>query len=506
MRTRSRAVHFLLLALLACFIYVLIAGGFIFAHNPVEPMTESEASSYRASLTRDVDSAEAKVALVEGNTFAGLARIDLLRRAQDTLEISSHQVTGGKGADVFFSEILAAAERGVEVRIILDGLFAGLRRLADGLEKAILAHPNIRIAFYEPLDLLRPWTIQNRFHDKIIIVDGSILLTGGRNIGSRYFLYELEENSAITPLRDRDVLVFGEGTMDPRHRHEKASADHLASIPVAVKEARDYFEQVWAHEWTQPQTGPEWDTNTAKESARHIRRSRDLVANVIESPATTVNDEPRQLPVEWEKYAVTAETVRFFTNPLERMNKTPTVLRTLAAFLQAAEQEALIQSPFFVTHPSMETILGNFPRDNQILLTNAPATNPNWFAVSGYLNQRGLLAGRAGALYEYQGYDSIHAKAFLIDSRYSFIGAFNMDPRSAFLSTESMLFIESEVFGRKHKEAMHTLIGESLAIVAGDGGLSAVPREGVTVSEAGILKRTALQVMRVFARPLAFLL
>ena len=417
-----------LLLLFAGFLYILIAGGFILAHNPVEPVTEQEASLHRRSLTEGGDSTQANVALVEGNTFAGLARVDLIRRATDTLEVSSHQVTGGKGADVFFAEILAAAERGVDVRIVLDGIFAGMRRLSDGLEDAVLAHPNIHVALYEPLDLIRPWTIQNRFHDKMIIVDGAMLLTGGRNIGSRYFFYELEDNSGTTPLRDRDVLVFADGGMQDTTRED---------VPLAVTEAREYFERIWRHEWTQERKQPAWDSETAD---------------------------------------------------------------------AGAEEEAWIQSPFFVTNSPMETILETFPRDNQVLLTNAPATNPNWFAVSGYLNQRTEFASGARTLYEYQGADSIHAKAWLIDERYSFIGAFNMDPRSAFLSTESMLFIQSEEFGRQHRRAMERITEESLAVTETDGALSAIPKEGVDVYEAGPVKRVALPVMRVFARPLVFLL
>lgn len=486
-----------LLLLFAGFLYILIAGGFILAHNPVEPVTEQEASLHRRSLTEGGDSTQANVALVEGNTFAGLARVDLIRRATDTLEVSSHQVTGGKGADVFFAEILAAAERGVDVRIVLDGIFAGMRRLSDGLEDAVLAHPNIHVALYEPLDLIRPWTIQNRFHDKMIIVDGAMLLTGGRNIGSRYFFYELEDNSGTTPLRDRDVLVFADGGMQDTTRED---------VPLAVTEAREYFERIWRHEWTQERKQPAWDSETADAAAEHTRRSRNNIAELLEGSPESMDDGPRTLPVQWQRRGVTADTVRFFTNPLERMNKTPKVLRTLAAFLSGAEEEAWIQSPFFVTNSPMETILETFPRDNQVLLTNAPATNPNWFAVSGYLNQRTEFASGARTLYEYQGADSIHAKAWLIDERYSFIGAFNMDPRSAFLSTESMLFIQSEEFGRQHRRAMERITEESLAVTETDGALSAIPKEGVDVYEAGPVKRVALPVMRVFARPLVFLL
>ncbi len=253
-----RALFALGLVIVVWFLYVLFAGGFVFAWNPVEPLTPEEAAAYRSEL-RD-GALEANVALVEDNTFAGLARVDLLRRANETLEISSHQITGGKAADLFFAEVLAAAERGVSVRIILDGMFEGMRRLDDDLAQTVRAHPNIRIAFYEPLSILKPWTIQNRFHDKMIVVDGAMLLTGGRNIGSRYFLYEIDDNSRFTQLRDRDVLVFS----------KEGPGDVTLEPPVAVSEAREYFETVWAHEWTHEQEGADRDDPVADSAAAHI--------------------------------------------------------------------------------------------------------------------------------------------------------------------------------------------------------------------------------------------
>jgi putative cardiolipin synthase len=79
----------------------------------------------------------------------------------------------------------------------------------------------------------------------------------------------------------------------------------------------------------------------------------------------------------------------------------------------------------------------------RLFLTNSQAVSPNYFAISGYLNNRKRLL-RSSDILEYQGPGSLHGKTILIDGNILGIGTFNMDPRSSFLSTEAMVFMESE--------------------------------------------------------------
>ena len=47
--------------------------------------------------------------------------------------------------------------------------------------------------------------VNQRMHDKTLVVDGKIAITGGRNMAAEYFDYNHEYN-----FRDRDVLLLGE--------------------------------------------------------------------------------------------------------------------------------------------------------------------------------------------------------------------------------------------------------------------------------------------------------
>ena len=72
------------------------------------------------------------------------------------------------------------------------------------------------------------------------------------------------------------------------------------------------------------------------------------------------------------------------------------------------------------------------------------ASTPNLPAFAGYQNYRKKIVDHKIKVLEIQSTDSIHSKAFVIDKEVVAIGSFNLDPRSAFLSTESMVVIHSE--------------------------------------------------------------
>ncbi len=53
---------------------------------------------------------------------------------------------------IFLGSILEAADRGVEVRILLDGIFHNLKGELKDTIYAFSNHPNIQLKFYEPFN------------------------------------------------------------------------------------------------------------------------------------------------------------------------------------------------------------------------------------------------------------------------------------------------------------------------------------------------------------------
>lgn len=155
---------------------------------------------------REEEDRREKVALVEDGYESFLTRIKMIRESRETLDIAYYTMHDGYTTRVFLGEILEAADRGVEVRILLDGVFHNLDDELEPLIDIFQKHPNIDLKFYEPFKLLAPYTWNNRLHDKFIIKDGEMFLTGGRNIGDKYFLEDYDKK-----VYDRDLLILENG-------------------------------------------------------------------------------------------------------------------------------------------------------------------------------------------------------------------------------------------------------------------------------------------------------
>ena len=74
---------------------------------------------------------------------SGLARLFMIENAKDSLDIAYFSIESGETVNVFFGALFDAADRGVQVNILLDGMFHGLRFNRRALIYAMDNHPNI---------------------------------------------------------------------------------------------------------------------------------------------------------------------------------------------------------------------------------------------------------------------------------------------------------------------------------------------------------------------------
>src|SRR5699024_4430459 len=189
-----------------------------------------------------------KVMLVEDRSEALKVRLDIMDHAEETLDISYYSMQGGDSVDLFYAHILKAADRGVKVRFLLDGLAHNMRFANRSVIGLFSQHPNIELSFYEPLDLIRPWTWNNRLHDKFIIADQMAALIGGRNIGDKYFAPD--DYQGLT--NDRDLLLFNQDQLD---------------API-IKQMKTYFDHLWEHDFVKRQTDRKLTSNGEKRAER----------------------------------------------------------------------------------------------------------------------------------------------------------------------------------------------------------------------------------------------
>lgn len=362
-----------------------------------------------------------RVVLLEDGSFAGLARINLIEQAKETIDIAYYSIDSGTMADTFLGGLVEAADRGVQVNIILDGLVNNPRGKLRDTIYAFAKHPNIELKLYEPLNLLRPWTWNNRLHDKLMMVDDKYAIIGGRNIGDKYFIKGKQE----TQVNDRDVLII-----NTKQAQVKNSV---------ISEMNDYFDKLWTHDFTkqsvkklsdrQKQTGVT-QTELLLENLQQLKKTHPKAFNRI---------------FDWNRMSISTKKITFIHNPVQRLSKEPWIWSEISSLMEEAEDSFTIESPYVIPTKKMLNYLGDIsvPPENVTIITNSLESTPNLLAFSGYMRHSNKIVSNGFNVLEFEGPNSIHGKTYVFDDRISAIGSFNLDARSTFLSTESMVVIDS---------------------------------------------------------------
>lgn len=142
-------------------------------------------STVGESLTKKGLSACTELELLENGEQLYPAMLQAIDTAKDRILLASyifdHNTSGLQIADA----LAAAVDRGVEVKVIVDGLgelMSFPRRIGGALQSR-----NIEFTRFNPLRLIPPsLNINLRSHRKLLIIDGIMAFTGGQNIGDRH--------------------------------------------------------------------------------------------------------------------------------------------------------------------------------------------------------------------------------------------------------------------------------------------------------------------------------
>ena len=394
--------------------------------------------------------------VLERGEEALLARAWLLDHARSSVEVQ-YFIWSTDNVGILASEaLLRAAERGVKVRVIVDDL------LMDAPDKSLLAlakHPNIDIRIYNPvhsvgtpfhkrmLNVAADFRGANqRMHDKTFIVDGAMAITGGRNMADEYFDFDHEYN-----FRDRDALVLGAVVARMRESFER-----FWSSPIAAP-VEELYDGLGIMQKSVTVQNAEVQKIYAELHAYAARR--DNFAPEVRSAIETVPTAFARLAgeVSWGRVEFISDTPG---KNAGRVGLGGGGLSTaaLAALLESATRDVLIQSPYLVlSDPALALFQRVRERGVRVRIsTNSLASTDNLQAFSGYRNQRERLLRMGLDIHEYkpdpqiqrevmQRYEALkdeapvfalHAKTLVVDEQVVYIGTYNLDPRSENLNTE----------------------------------------------------------------------
>ena len=370
-----------------------------------------------------------RVACIEGNMDALIWRIRLIEAANEEIILSTFGFgTGDSGRDMT-AALLAAAERGVQIRLLLDG-YNGAGALRDSAElQALSAHPNVQLRLYNKLNLLTIWDSNYRMHDKYLIVDREMYLLGGRNTNDLFL-----GNYSANPNIDRDILVVG------------------SSRSGSARQLVDYFHRVW---------GLKDCSDEGYSPSARTKMTQSMMKLHYE-------DMKWKLPDafcfdNWTGSTIPAQGICLLTGEIEPENKAPTLWKKLVLSMSQG-REVLIQTPYVICGDEMYDDLSSLVSKgtNVTILTNSPETGANPFGCTDLQNQRKNILDTGAELLEYAGAHSLHAKTILIDDNISIVGSFNLDMRSAYLDTETMLLIDCPELNAQLRGQMDDLARQSL--------------------------------------------
>ena len=157
--------------------------------------------------------------LLSGPQAAYGSRLALVEAAQKTLDLQYYAIHADASSERLLRGVVAAARRGVRVRVLLDD-FHVTGRDAQVMRLAFV--PNIEMRMFNPLTGARNSQIgrmfsvigdfsrvQQRMHNKLFIADNAMGVTGGRNLGDAYF-GQAESGNFV----DLDVLAAGPVVQD----------------------------------------------------------------------------------------------------------------------------------------------------------------------------------------------------------------------------------------------------------------------------------------------------
>ncbi len=440
MRSIKKILTYSVLAYLA---YIFLFSFLIFLFHPLKNQNEGSSSPTEDSTALPNQD---RVALIESTEDAISVRLDLIEQAESQIDLAYYRWSEGKVSDLMLGSLLEAADRGVGVRILLDGLvqITNTGQPINEIFKAFKTHPNIDLRIYEAFNPLVPIAWNHRMHDKMILVDEEFSLTGGRNIQDRFCLDDLKEKDLV---KDREVLVY----------HADLSG------PTALDDMTHYYNQLWDYNHTREK----YSTLSSKE----IEEGQVTLANLRENhpynkKTFLAEYFPDLTDKNWAAETLPTNHVSFVPNNFGRLNQEPKALKTILTLAEEAEESIFIQSPYFIPSKRMLNEVSNFQIDPRktTLFTNSEAASPNLAAIAAYHARRPKLVETGSRIVEYQGPGSSHAKSSIFDERISVVGTFNIDPRSAYLNTESMVIIDSEEFAEELKGAIAEDFDRSLVV------------------------------------------
>lgn len=364
-----------------------------------------------------------RLRLLEGGTALFAAMVQAIDRAQHLVHVETYIFEFAHDALQVAEALERAAQRGVQVRLVLDAF--GVPDVPPEW-RARFAAAGVQWRFYRPLGrvgllLPRNW---RRLHRKLCVVDGLLGFCGGINL-----------------IDDRDDVVLG--------RLAAPRLDYALQVSgPLVLDMLEAMEQLW------------WRMLALRSARqREFRAAWEALRAGLPSPE----------PWPWWEHAVhpgrpqleqsvAPATAAFLLR--DNLRHRHEIERAYLAAIDQARTEIVLANAYFIPGRRLRGALVRAAQRGvqvRLLLHGKYERFLQYHAARPVYHQ--LLA--AGVhIYEYAP-SSLHAKVAVVDGRWATVGSCNLDPVSLLLTREANVVTTDPTFARLLRNRLHELLGSA---------------------------------------------
>lgn len=341
------------------------------------------------------------------NSFAERNR--LIEGARSSIHLQTFIFTDDDTGWDLARRLSAKAQEGVKVRVIYDAL--GSNRSDDKLFDYMRQHGVELRAYGDPLKQF--WDVNDRWHEKHLIVDGNVSIEGGMNIADEYAyggsgrMVVSRGQAASEPWRDADARLEGPAVADAQEAFLKNWKE--LGPPVADAERAALFPELSTRgtakvRVVQHRPDEEGDNNTHALYLEAIRSARE---------------------------SVTIENAYFIP---------PQDLRE--ALIDAAKRGVNVQ-----------------------IMTNSRASNDMGIVSDAARYFYDDLIAAGVRIHEKQG-GTLHTKTATFDGVFSIVGSVNLNGRSKGRDSEVALAIEDPIAAAQLQRRFHEGLGQTKEVTS----------------------------------------
>ena len=441
-------------------------------------------------------------------------RINLIRSAQKSISIQTFSWEFDEVGKLILWELIQANQkRGIQVKLLIDHMFN--EHQPDVIALLSTLGPSFEIKYFNPsAKKLSPSFIEKfsdltidfhdhnvRLHNKLLLVDNYIALTGGRNINNHYFDQVIGMN-----YKDRDVLlILPSGTEITNCFYSYWNSNNSISTRELIDVKKLLVENNFS---------------------KSLQKRRFFEYDIFKQISTQASN-TKYIQDHFTDLLSEVERVEWIYDEPDKVDRAPVsnsaVTKRLLALMKDAESDIVIQSPYVVLSSDIQKAFTELKQKRNdvsvVISTNSLAATDNWVTYAANykekrvyleelnlemwefkpiptdianmmsyekllsrlpfrreLSQQGVAhfkiskslpvigtgtgnnqiksRGRKNIHLNAVPYLSLHAKSLVIDEQIAFVGSYNLDPRSEIYNTELGVIIHDKNFSSKLKHSI----------------------------------------------------